>query len=284
MYRGTILELLVDDHVDLRLASGEVKRFRMSDIAYAGPATEPAAAPAPPPSLPPPAPPAAPQPPAPRPLVTLEAPPARLHFEATTPDVDFHIRTDEATVSGMVWTTRGFGTYAGVAHGYDHICTAPCDATLPAGTHRLALSQGDRSPVEPDQATTITGPATVRGTYVDRRGTRIGGWVLFGASLATMTGLMVASFQTTQNSTDQSFTGSCYPTTSINGGLLGAGVAVGIGGSLLSLVFILQHDTATIDVVPLGGAAFALPAHRAEAALLPAATTGAQGLGVRARF
>jgi hypothetical protein len=120
---------------------------------------------------------------------------------------------------------------------------------------------------------------------VDKRGTRIGGWVLFGVSLATMSGLMVASLQTTQDCTDQSLTGSCYPTSSINGGLMGAGVVVGIAGSLLSLVFILQHDTATIDVVPLDGAAFALPTHRAEAAAsLPAATTGAQGLGVRARF
>ena len=276
MYRGTILELLVGDHVDLRLASGELKRFAMSDVAYAGPSTDAAPAPAPPTPPPPPPPP----PPAPQPLVTLDAPPAKLHLEATGPDVDFHIRTGEGTVTGFAYLGRYFGGYNAVAQDYEHICTAPCDATLPAGTHRLALSQGGHSPVEPSEPVTVTGPATVRGTYDSRQGVRIGGWILLGTSLAGMTGLMLASLQTTQVCPSS----VCVTESSINGPLMGAGVAVGVVGSLVSAILILQRDTATIEVVPLAGSALTVPAARAEAQWLAPSIVGAQGAGLRVRF
>ena len=145
MYRGTILEIVAGDHVDLRLSSGEVKRFASADVVYAGAAVDGA----------PPAP-AAQR--GPQPLVTLDAASAKLHFEATSPDIDFHIRTGEAVVSGEMWTGRGGGAYAGTATDYEPICTAPCDATLPVGTHRLALSQNGHSPVEPDEPTVIRAP------------------------------------------------------------------------------------------------------------------------------
>jgi hypothetical protein len=39
-FRGTILELVADDHVVLRLSSGETKRFAMDDVKYAGSAAD----------------------------------------------------------------------------------------------------------------------------------------------------------------------------------------------------------------------------------------------------
>jgi hypothetical protein len=287
MYRGTILELVVGDHVDLRLVSGEVKRFGFADVAFAGPAND---APSPAPPLPPPPPPPPPAPPpaapatGPQPLVTLESTPAKIHFEATSHDVDFHIRTGEAVVSGMVWTGRGLGGYGGVAHGYDHICTAPCVATLPAGTHRLALSLAGGQPVEAREAITIAGPSTVRGTYVSRQGTRVGGWLLLGGSLVLGTVLMVASLQSHQDCSTQSLTGTCTTEPSIDSGLMTAGVATIIVGPLLSLALILQRDSAQIDVVPFDGALLRMPGASREGAWLAPAAAGAHGLGVRVKF
>jgi hypothetical protein len=162
-YRGMILEFVPGDHVDLRLPSGEVKRFAMVEVAYAGEAAdEPHAGPQP-------------EPGAPRRLLKVDIDEARVHFESFPADTDFHIRT-------------------GGPHSYERICSAPCDANLPTGKQRLALALKGRAPVEPDDAVAIEGASRVTGTYVDNHGTRVAGWIFFGLSIGTGTALMALAF------------------------------------------------------------------------------------------
>lgn len=268
LYRGTILELVVGDHVDVRLASGETKRFAASDIEYAGPASAaPGAAPPPPPP---------PSPVGPRPMVTVDGASAPVRFESTTPDTDFHLRTEDATAVG--WTGRG--AYLAVARSYSHICAAPCEGTLPVGRQRLALSLEGGVPVEPDEAVIVPGPSTVRGTYVSNRGTRVAGWLVFLGSLTAGTAMMVLSIQHTQDCSS----GYCMTDTSTNSGLLGAGAGVVIAGSLLSLALIFQRDHVSMTVTPINAGSVQLPslARREGAWLAP--ESSAPGLGLTARF
>ncbi len=247
LYRGTVMELVAGDHVDVRLPSGETKRFPVSDVDYAGAASAaPGAAPAPPAAPPP-----------PRPLVTIDARAAKIHFEATSPDTDFHIRTEDVTVEGSGWGWgRGFYGFASTAQakGYAHICAAPCDATMPVGRYRLALSQAGKKPIEPDGPVTIDGPTTVQGKYVSYAGTRGAGWGLFALSLAVGMGIVlyaVANPSQNCSSSANAFGGGgsfCSPQPDT--GLVTAGTVIGILGPLLSLAFILQHDRAYISTTP----------------------------------
>lgn len=247
LYRGTVMELVAGDHVDVRLPSGETKRFPMSDVDYAGAASAAPGA----------APPAPAAPPGPRPLVTIDARAAKIHFEATSPDTDFHIRTEDVTVEGAGWGWgRGFYGFASTAQakGYAHICAAPCDATMPVGKYRLALSQAGKKPIEPDGPVTIDGATTVQGKYVSYAGTRGAGWGLFALSLAVGMGIILfAVANPSQNCTSNSFGGSSagsFCTPQADTGLVAAGTAIGILGPLLSLAFILQHDRAYITTTP----------------------------------
>jgi hypothetical protein len=245
LYRGTVMELVAGDHVDVRLPSGETKRFPMSDVDYAGPASGVPGAEAPAP--------ASAGPPPPRPLVTIDAKAAKIHFEATSADTDFHIRTEDVTVEGTGWGWgRGLYGFASTAeaHGYAHICAAPCDVTMPVGKYRLALSQGGKKPVEPDHAVTIDGATTIQGKYVSYAGTRGAGWGLFAISLAAGFGLMAVGVANPSQNCMNNADGSSFCTPQANTGLIAAGAIVSVVGSLLSLAFILQHDRAEITAQP----------------------------------
>jgi hypothetical protein len=234
MYRGTILELVAGDHVVLQTPSGETKRFPMAEVASvnSGVATSPVDTSA------------------------QRAPPppneARVHFVSATPGADLYIRTGEATVSGYVWG-RYPGLYSGVVQQYQRVCASPCDTTLPAGPQRLALGYEGRSPVETGEAVAVEGPTSLKGTYVDRQGARVAGWVILGLSLAAGTAMLtVAAIQAAPQPCNGSGTEfSCPGPQPANGGLIGAGVATALIGTIVSLVLVLQHDSATIDVGPL---------------------------------
>jgi hypothetical protein len=274
MYRGTILELVVDDHVDLRLASGEIKRFSMVDVTSAGPAGgSPSVA-------------SQPAPPSVRPLVTVETTAVPIHFESEAQQTTLHIRTGESTVTGVGWGARGAFTYMGTAQHYDPICAAPCDATIGAGTYRLALSYKGRRPVEPEEPVTLSGPSRLQGTYDDREGSRIAGWVIFGLSEAVGATLIFLpiiedatcggpALATTGDETPSA------PACNFNTGLLLAGAATAVVGAGISLALILQRDHVKIDVTPLTQGltrSAGLELERMHPGPLP------EGLALRARF
>jgi len=182
MLRGTIVEMDAKKDVTITLSDGKSRTVSMTDVEYAGPESErPARGQA--------------RPAATRtagdreyrPMVTVDAKPARLDFTANGEDVSLHIKSGSA-----------IGDRA-VAIGYDLVCTAPCTATIPAGKHQLALSKGTRTPVAPKALVEVPGDSRVQGEYVSRSGTRAAGWALFG--LGTAFGLVIGMSGDTDSDT-----------------------------------------------------------------------------------
>jgi hypothetical protein len=245
MVRGTISEMDPQGEVVIQAVTGDVRRFQMSEVEYAGPASRmPQAQTG-----------AAEQPVAPvnteesksssetKPLIQVKAGEAPLSLAANRPNVTFHLRTASATFqgTGTGWSSGG-GTstvsVAGTTAGYTVVCTAPCEATLPTGSHRMALSLDGGGPVEDEEAVILNGPATVVGNYKSRKGTRTVGLVLGIGGLAAGTLLIVTA---DPSSEDRSRL------------WLGLGV---MGASTLAWVVLgFLPDAAEIEVTPrVGGA------------------------------
>jgi hypothetical protein len=231
-YRGTIVELLKSDHVVLLLPSGESRRFQMSEVTYAGPASEvsTAATVAPPPSA------------APGPSQV------QVHFTANQSDVRLMLRTGATNAVG--YGSRG--AVAIVANSYDGVCTAPCDGSLPSGTQRLALSLAGGAPVDVADAISLTNATVLAGSYKSNASTRATGGVLIAAGTIVGVGLMVLSILHKENVCD-SF-GGCQEQTSVNIGETLAGVGIWLGGAIAGLVITMSSpDEAHLEVNPVGG-------------------------------
>jgi hypothetical protein len=241
MFRGVILELVANDHVELRLATGAVKRFPMSAVSFAGASddVEPAP-PAPLPTPPPPAPPhheaAAPSSP-------------QVQFDSDTPDTTVYMKDGESIGSGIVSTGRGVGTVTLRSKSYSRICGVPCDSTLESGTYQLAVAKGNGAPVEAEESVTIEGPSNVTAKYTDNSTTRTVGGVVIGTALVVGTVMGVEAFGSQQHCE----AGVCASIGTLNGGLLGGGVAVAAIGSLVGLVLVLHRDDVTFSVTPWNG-------------------------------
>jgi hypothetical protein len=302
VFRGTILEYVHGDHVDLLLPSGQTRRFPMADVAYQGPASGASedssgsaddsdsdrdaddSSSAPPPPTAPPAP-ARSQRRAPR----ADSNDVDVHVTSDRDDVALLVRTGQSDFDGYGAGYRTFVAVSGSARNYALVCNAPCDAQLPKGVHRMALSLGSGRAVETDKSVTLEGPSTIRAHYDSRSGTRAGGWVLFGLSMAAGLGLFAAGeLHTTQNCFGNSFNGTtygggCANTPAPDQGQVAAGLAIAIVGPLLSLALILQHDQAQIEIVPDNGARLIRSPGRGGEALM-AAPASAPGPAVRVRF
>ena len=276
IYRGTIVELVPGDHVDIVLPSGPTRRFQMSDVAYAGAAATHEDVPAAPsPSAPP---------PVPTPSAAGErAPKAELHLEASEPDVQFLVRVGQGEASGFgyAWGGGGFVSFVGHSRQYALICTAPCDGQLPNGIHRLALSLRGGKAIEAEDPVELRGPATLHGTYESHAGTRTLGWVIFGVSLAAGTLIAATSLRTTQGTCGTNF---CNTDRTIDGTQLGIGVGIMLAGGILGAILGVTKDKAIIEVVPQAPRAWLWPATGREGAWLALASSEGSGVALRYRF
>jgi|GEM_PF-1564698 len=287
IYRGTIVEFVPSDHVDLLLPNGQTKRFNMADVAYEGAAPTPAP-PAPPaePTTPPPA----PTPAVPQPAVTVRTGKVDVHVTSDQDDVTLLYPTGQSDFDAVGAGYRSVVAISGMARNYEIVCTAPCDAQLPAGEHRLALSLHGGRGVEAAEPVHLDGPSTMRVHYESRVGMRALGWVLLAGSVVAGTILVVDASTKTQSSCAGSFTGAggaggCAQPTQMPAPDMGemiGGLVVTAVGSLLSLVFILQRDKAHIEIVPQGASRLLrLPGAAEPVVVAPAE---APGMGVRVRF
>jgi hypothetical protein len=216
---------------------------------------------------------------APRALAQEPATATRVHFETATPETAFLVRFEDAKVGG--WSEV---RPTDDAPGYARVCTVPCDATLAAGTYRLALSQEGRSPLEPAEPVTIQGPSTVTGAYTSHRGLRIAGWSLMSVGVVVGSILAVAAATRAPN--------CVYPNGTQASAICGErpdpgpywGAAAAFGAAaVVGLVLALQHDSASITVTPMN-AGFLVAPPRREGAELTLPTGSAPGLGVVARW
>lgn len=244
MVRGTIAEMVAGEEVTIVTLTGKTRTFSMRDVDYAGPVSkmpspeakaEPKVAdrddPKPAPEV------------TKQPLVTVHGEEARLSL-VSKDAVTFHRRSASAVGTG------------GVAVGYDVMCTAPCEVSVPSGTYRLGLSKHGGAAIEADEDVVVfAGPSTVEGNYVDRSGLRRTGWIVFGVSAAVTA--LAPFVLTEEDCTDYS---GCTDVTSSTGWTV---AGVGVVGMLASIPLIGVSDKASISVSP-GAPSGSGPAGRKE--------------------
>ena len=133
--------------------------------------------------------------------------------------------------------------------------TAPCNASLPAGTYEFALSGPghDRPRTIHSQVQLPAGRSRLEGRFESKSATRGWGWVVFGTGIVGGFALMIAAVDE-----------QCDPTPSATGSELTecrltldpAMTLGGLGAWLVGMVvggsMILEQDDAFVTVVPLG--------------------------------
>lgn len=189
MLRGIIVEFVPDQAVSIMLPTGETRTIPMGDVAFAGPSN---AAPWNRPSAE-----AAPSQPkeeaeAPKdddevkPFITVHAERARLKLVAKQPNLTVHVKSGTATasVSGRMTSIR--------SDAYTTICTAPCEASLPVGTHELGVSAPGENVTALEEPVQITGPGTLEASFESNAGARAAGYVVWVAGGVGGTALMLS--------------------------------------------------------------------------------------------
>jgi len=256
MMRGTIVDLIVGDHVEIRLDSGETRRFPMAEVDYAGadkapPPAAPAAAPATGTPAATPAPAAAPPP-------NGEPPKARskLSFVANEPNVTVKALVGQTDFEGFGysfgWGGRGGGPlmFSGRGKSYANVCSAPCEADVPKGENTLAVSYEGRTPI--DVPLIVRGPAKVEIDYTSNLDVRVAGVVIgIGSVVGGIAAAVVGYNQWDDNCGRDSYGyQSCSRLLDPNYTVMGIGLGVAILGGLVGTVMALTHDEAKLNVAP----------------------------------
>ena len=246
LLRGTISELVAGETVTIVTVTGKTREIAMAEVEYAGPADR---APAVPDSQPP----AAAQAESDNeakeatnretkvePYVVREARRARLHLTSTPEGLTFHRQTGSAMAVGS-----GGSAYA---TGYERLCTAPCDISLPAGTEVLALSNGDEPPRKADALTFPAGESQVVGTFESRAGVRTAGWIILVSSVVVGTVMVYSSITSEQTCSDYGFGESCYETADVSVPLLLGGTLIAAAGIPLGIVLGVRRDVGHVEL------------------------------------
>ena len=193
---------------------------------------------------------------------------------ADQPDVQLLVRVGQSEATG--WSYHGAIALEG--RQYAIVCTAPCDAQLPAGLQRLALSQHGGTAVEADDPVELRGPSTLYVHYDSHAAIRTVGWVLGFASGIGGIVIMVLSFDFSCTQAEQQ-AGQCN---FVNTGQFIAGLAVAIVGGIVGGIMAGVGDHATIQLVPTTTSSpLRLPGASES---LVAASPEAPGVGLRLRF
>jgi hypothetical protein len=248
LLRGKISELLPGESVTIITLSGKTRELPMSEVDYAGPAAkDPQAASQPAAPAPKPAAAAADEDEeeeddkvdvgkGTKPYVTVHGREARLHIIADEPGVTFHRQVSSAVAVG--------GGGSAYANGFERICTAPCEVSLPAGTETIALSRDGDPPIAGDPVQLPAGEAQLRGSFNTHEGVRMAGWltliggVLGGAALAL----------TSSSKGQDCSNGTCVESTNLNVAQLAVGIATFGAGMGVGLTLVRVSDAATVEV------------------------------------
>jgi hypothetical protein len=241
MVRGKINELIPGDTVTIVTIAGATRQFKMSEVDYAGlAATDPQAAP----TLPAPAggaPAEAPKKDSPQPYMKVRSGEAILHLESA-PGLTFLRQSTSAVVVGL--------RNSAIAAGYERMCTAPCQISLPAGTETLALSRDGALPIGAQAVTLPVGVSRVKGAIDSRSGMRGAGWGVMLGSLALATYLVIDA----RGERKDCVNGVCHDSDTLDKGQVAAGLIVGAVGFGLGLGMASVPDRAVFTVQPVNGA------------------------------
>jgi hypothetical protein len=224
LLRGSIAELIPGESVTIVTAVGNARTFPLAEVDYAGPiSNDPQANPPVAPSEPSQSSPVAA--PGPKPYVTINAAQARLHLTSEPTGLTFHRQ--------VVSASSRYGT---AVQGYERLCTAPCDISLPAGTEVLALSTGNEPPVAAEPATFRDGASELTGTLESNAGIRGGGIAVMILGSVIALGMEVGAMADAADGTE------------LNWPLLVGGLVVFAGGMGAGAAMMTTRDNASVQV------------------------------------
>ncbi len=188
------------------------------------------------------------------PLITVHGERARLRFMAEHPQLTFHLGTGVDRRNGTVVGMTGYpcndwfvGSVHSVGDRFDRICTAPCEASIPAGSYRMALSTPESGLLVLDDPVQVPGSGRVEGTYRSNSGIRTAGWITGGGSLLAGLTLTLIGYA------DRSEVGSCAGgpcEERANAALVVSGIAVAFAGLLAGAIMVSIDDEASIRFTP----------------------------------
>lgn len=226
LLRGTIIELLPKEYVEIALPNGRTKVIRMSDVAYAGPfvseTTHPAVGPGP----------------------TIDVAIKRIELSSHQEGLTFFRRTGASNGVAGGWAGGlGYGgpiAVYGNSESFERLCTAPCAVNMPAGTYRLGLSIGD-GPVLPADPVDLRENLKLDGQYVSNVQTRIaGGVILLGGMLGAIALLAPTDAQCAGVISNEScFNGRDRDRVTI-------GTALAVGSAILGTALLFVRDRAVV--------------------------------------
>ena len=190
--------------------------------------------------------------------VILHSAPVRVRFQTPTRGVSFWLKTGAMHSETKGWWLDlgiiiskqgsafdpGFGVHSSDTHTREYvpICEEQCEATVPAGSHRFALSLDGGKPLEPKYPTVLMVDSIVEGRYRNRKPLRIVGWCLWGIGSVTGTMMMLLS----TSDTEEPYTLDIRNKAAFYAGAALTVVAFGVGIPLA-----VQKDKAIINVYPL---------------------------------
>jgi hypothetical protein len=250
MVRGTLLEIIPNDHATVQLATGQTAIIQWDHIHHierGGGAQANAPAPAP----------------APKPAPVSEGPTARVHIESDRPV------SLERHVSGRVWT---------------FVCAAPCDADVPISQEYRIGGSGVRSSRGFNLAARAGEHVTLDVT-TSSTGGFAGGIVLTSLGGLTMVvGLMLVLVGSAQADEHRTFgstaTGSSLYTNDGSANITGGEIALGVGAAamLLGIIMIGSNSKSSVEQSGEGARAASnawtrLPTWRTEATATPTPKT-----------
>jgi hypothetical protein len=255
LLRGRISELAPGSRVTIITMTGEARVFDMSEVSYAGSAArDPEASAAALPAAPPPSPPAQQaqprwdQQPQQQPYVTVHAAEARIQFRSTQDRTTFYRRTGTAYAEGHYGWTR----VSAVSKGFERICTAPCEASLPSGRETIAIGHDDGEPKELDSVMLPPGNSQLRlhvESNPERR--RVG-------TIAIITGPIVAGvaalvlFYELQKCDRETCNDADRNIALVAAGVGAAGLGVGLGVGIPMLA--TSREKPVLETLPLSSA------------------------------
>jgi hypothetical protein len=240
LVRGVIVELVPEQYVVISLPDGSTRRYEMSAVEYAGP-VQPAEQPSAP-VPPPPAGSANQWSGAASPVPTMSAPPSssgalQLHLTSETPGITLMLQTSIAVAQA--------GMYSATAYAYERVCTAPCTTELQPGSYQFAVQDARGRQYRVRRPVLLQSDTTLDIGVESRRRQRIVRWVTSITLLGVGAGLLGASFarMTRDDFYDEYDEHPSW-------GLLGAGSALLIGGSITMSIAILTRDRGKVSFVP----------------------------------
>jgi hypothetical protein len=159
-------------------------------------------------------------------------PSARISFHSEPAGVTLHRRTGTVALPVMIGRVPGIirrGLYADV-------CISPCEAFLPSGQQRLALSLGGGVPHELATPIPIYGDTTIDGRYVSRSDERLAGALTIGAGILIALPLFLGGL----------LAPSSFMFEEGHVALMITSGAIALGGILAGVILLYQHDYASI--------------------------------------